>query len=219
MTGTYQCLRSTRDTPEGRCEEEFTTAVCVYAAAMERKLPELRDLARQQLAKLGQHLNLLTVISVIGDRGETSPSALGTFHPGTVGYLEFRIQSFAETATEAEAKDMLDKLKTPTTLSNIMLRNLFLMKLSTKSKVEEKIGRQTDDPSPAKNSVKLAEKAILEAEDAHQRADQEPDRGGREESPEEEPKETIEDSLNSCDLLDTGATDEELSQFKRRRMA
>ncbi|CAG7555294.1 unnamed protein product [Fusarium equiseti] len=223
MTGTYQCLRSTSDALKGRCEEEFRTAVCVYVAAMERKLPGLRDLARQQVAKLGQQLDLLTVISVIEDCGSTSQFAPGTFHPGTVGYLQFRIQSFAKNATATEAKDMLDKLETPQTLSKILLKSLILMKLPTQSKPEDKIDQETDNVSAEKDSVQLAEEAILETENVYQRAKEQAERETREagerERAEEQRQKMMRDNQEMRELEDMKVRDGKLSHSKRRRLA
>jgi len=173
MTGTYQCLRARHPEEEWRCAKEFRTAICVYVATLEKKLPELRYLARQQIAKLGERISLLTVITTIEEIRLAPKSLSGTFHDGISGYLQFKIQSFVQNATEAEGKDMLAKLETPRTLSNILLKNMVLMKLTTKPKKEEKTGQKMGNAPAAKTSVQLAEEAIQEAEVAHQRAHEE----------------------------------------------
>lgn len=176
MTGTYQCLRSRDPQEEWRRAKEFRAAICVYIAAVDKKLPGLRDLARQQIAKLGEQISLLTVIKIIEGYKPVSESIFGTFYPGTTGYLQFKIQSFARDATEAEAKDMLAQLETPRTLSEFLLKNMILMKLPTQPKAEEKTDQKMDGAPATKNSVQLAEEAILEAEGAHQKAIEQSDR-------------------------------------------
>lgn len=176
LTGTYQSLRLWRVDREWGRAQEFRTAICVYAAAMDKKMPELRDLARQQIAKLGEQINLLSIITVIEGGRPVSNSLFRTFHPGIAEYLRFKVQSFVQNATEVEAKDMLAKLEAPNTIGKILLQNLILMKLPTEPKPEEDTGAKMNDAPPTKNSVQLAEEAILKAEDAHQRAQEESDR-------------------------------------------
>ncbi|KAI1070611.1 hypothetical protein LB507_006808 [Fusarium sp. FIESC RH6] len=169
LTGTYQTLRFWRLDLEWGLAQEFRTAVCVYSAAVEKKLPGLRDLARLQIAKLGEQIDLELIITVIDCGRPVSNSLFGTFNPGITEYLRFKVQSFVQNATETEAKDMLAKLTSPKTLSKILLESLILMKISTEPKAEERTSPKMDDASAAKNNVQLAEMAILDAEDAHQK--------------------------------------------------
>ena len=172
LTGTYQTLRFWRLDLEWGLTQEFRTAICVYAAAVEKKLPGLRDLARLQIAKLGEQIDLESIITVIDGGWPVSNSFFGTFNPGITEYLRFKVQSFVQNANEAEAKDMLAKLKGPgpPTLSRILLESLILMKIPTEPKPEERTGQRMDDASAPKNNVQLAEEAIKDAEDAHQKA-------------------------------------------------
>ncbi|KAJ4007300.1 hypothetical protein NW752_007721 [Fusarium irregulare] len=169
LTGTYQTLRFWRLDLEWGRAQEFRTAICVYAAAVEKKLPGLRDLARLQIAKLGEQIDLELIITVIDFGRPVSNSLFGTLNPGINGYLRFKVQSFVKNVTEAEAKDMLAKLKGPKTLSKTLLESLILMRIPTGPKPEEGTGPKMDDASAAKNNVQLAEMAILQAEDAHQK--------------------------------------------------
>ncbi|RBR25513.1 uncharacterized protein FIESC28_01751 [Fusarium coffeatum] len=191
MTGTYQCLSSTRDALKGR------------------KLPELHDLAQQQVAKLGQQLDLLTVISVIEDC--------------TVGYLQFRIQSFTKDATEIEAKDMLARMETPQTLSKILLKSLILMKLPTEPKPEDETDEKTNNVSTERDSVQLAKEAILGTEDAYKRAQERAERETQEAEEirraKEQRQQIIRDKLELRELEDMKARDGKLSQSKRRRLS
>lgn len=173
LTGTYQSLRLWRLDREWGRAEEFRTAICVYAAAMDKKMPELRDLARLEIVKSGEQINLLSIITVIERGRPVSNTPFGTSHPGITEYLRFKVQSFVRNATEAQAKNMLAKLKTTNTIGEVLLQNLMLMKLSTVPKPEEDTGTKMDDAPATKNSVQLAEEAILEAEDAHQKAKEE----------------------------------------------
>lgn len=53
---------------------------------------------------------------------------------------------------------------------------MILMKLPTQPKAEEKTDQKMDGAPATKNSVQLAEEAILEAEGAHQKAIEQSDR-------------------------------------------
>ncbi|KAJ4127067.1 hypothetical protein NW768_008690 [Fusarium equiseti] len=165
LTGTYQTLRFWRLDMEGGRAQEFRTAICVYATAVDKKLPGLRDLARLQIAKSGEQVNILSIFTVIEDGRPVSKSLFGTFHPGIAEYLRFKAQSFVQRATEAEAKDILAKLETPDTIGKILLQNLMLVKLSTEPKLKEDTDPKMDDAPATKSIVQLAEEAILEAED------------------------------------------------------
>lgn len=180
MTGTYQCLRSRHHEQEWRCAEEFRTAICVYVAALEKNLPGLRDLARQQIAKLGEQISLLTVITAIENVRPGSESRFSIFYDGISGYLQFKLQSFAQNATRVEAGRMLATLGTPRTLSRILLKSMIIMKLATNPKQEEETDQKMDNEPAAKTSVQLAGEAILEAEHASQKAFEERQRRLRE---------------------------------------
>ncbi|RFN45129.1 hypothetical protein FIE12Z_10626 [Fusarium flagelliforme] len=121
-------------------------------------------------------INLLSIITAIERGKPISNTLFGTFYPGIAKYLRFKVQSFVQNATEAEAKGMLAKLKTSNAMGKILLQNLMLMKLSTVPKPEEGTGAKTNDAPATKNSGKLAEEVILEAEDAHQKAQEESNR-------------------------------------------
>ncbi|EEU36439.1 uncharacterized protein NECHADRAFT_100746 [Fusarium vanettenii 77-13-4] len=134
VCGAYQSLRPEGDSLEKRQASEFKTALDVYVAADSLQLPRLRDLARREMARVGDTLSLPSIMSAFEDSDMSSNIPLGV----TV-YLESRILSFAEEATPAVVESMLPELEGPNTLSRILLRSIVRLKSSKLSKQQQEL--------------------------------------------------------------------------------
>ncbi|UPL04233.1 hypothetical protein LCI18_015167 [Fusarium solani-melongenae] len=134
ISGVYQCLRPQGDSLEERRVSEFKTALDVYAAAESLQLPRLRDLARQEITRLGDNLTLPSIISAIEDSGRSLKTL-----PGVVAYVESRILSFSEEATPEGVDEMLAELGRPESLSRTLLKAMVLLKRSELSKKPQKL--------------------------------------------------------------------------------
>ncbi|KAI8717213.1 hypothetical protein NCS52_00796400 [Fusarium sp. LHS14.1] len=134
VCGVYQCLRPEGDTLEKRRTSEFKTALDVYLAADSLHLPRLRDLARREIARVGDTLSLPSIMSAFEDSDMSSNMPLGVN-----AYLESRILSFGEEATPAVIDSMLSELEGPNTLSRILLRSIVRLKSSELLKQQQKL--------------------------------------------------------------------------------
>ncbi|KAL2683250.1 hypothetical protein Neosp_007718 [[Neocosmospora] mangrovei] len=134
VCGVYQCLRPEGDTLEKRRASEFKTALDVYLAADSLQLPRLRDLARREIARVGDTLSLPSIMSAFEDSDMSSNMPLGVTE-----YLESRIFSFGEEATPAVIDSMLSELEGPNTLSRILLRSIVRLKSSELPKQQQKL--------------------------------------------------------------------------------
>lgn len=134
ICGDYQCLRPQGDSLEERRVSEFKTALDVYVAAESLQLPRLRDLARREIARLGDNLSLPSIISAIEDSGRSLKTL-----PGVSAYVESRILSFGEEATPEGVDETLAELERPETLSRTLLKTMVLLKRSELYKNQKKI--------------------------------------------------------------------------------
>ncbi|KAF4469788.1 hypothetical protein FALBO_3313 [Fusarium albosuccineum] len=124
-TETYQCLKPQGATADKKYLSEFTTAIRVYVASEALHLPSLRTLARGEIARVGDRLSLPAVIETM----EVLGPSFGRL-PGIIGYVESRIMSSIVKAPSATAKELLSELVAPTTMSNLLLKSMVLLKLS-----------------------------------------------------------------------------------------
>ncbi|KAJ3545322.1 hypothetical protein NM208_g2560 [Fusarium decemcellulare] len=124
-TGTYQCLKPQGATAGKKYLSEFITAIRVYVASGALHLPSLRTLARGEIARVGDRLSLPAVIETM----EVLGPSFGRL-PGIIGYVESRIMSSIVKAPPATAKKLLSELVAPTTMSNLLLKSMVLLKLS-----------------------------------------------------------------------------------------
>ncbi|KAJ4321513.1 hypothetical protein N0V84_005316 [Fusarium piperis] len=125
VTGAYQCLKPQGDSTPERHVAEFTTTLRVYAASDSLKLTSLRDMARSEITRVGEKLSLPSMMSVM-ERSQENFSQ----YPGISAYIEYRMLAFVESATLEMTGEVLAELRTPNTLSKILLRSMVLMKSS-----------------------------------------------------------------------------------------
>ncbi|CAG1972939.1 unnamed protein product [Fusarium graminearum] len=125
ITGTYQCLKPYQDSDAERNVFEFTTALDVYVAAHSYDLPGLRKLARQEIVKLGNRLDLPTFVDAV----DNAKLAFDNF-PAIGVYAEWRFVSLADPAEHLAFKKMLNCIGAPKTLSMTLLRAILLLKAS-----------------------------------------------------------------------------------------
>jgi hypothetical protein len=104
---------------------EFTTALDVYVAAHSYDLPGLRKLARQEIVKLGNRLDLPTFVDAV----DNAKLAFDNF-PAIGVYAEWRFVSLADPVEHLAFKKMLNCIGTPKTLSMTLLRAILLLKAS-----------------------------------------------------------------------------------------
>ncbi|CAJ0550263.1 Ff.00g101930.m01.CDS01 [Fusarium sp. VM40] len=132
VTNTYQCLKSRAEALETRNVEEFCTATNVYTAAVSLSLNQLRELAREELVRLGDKMELSTLIKVM-DLSISSFEGL----PGITSYIESRLISFYKESPSGTASRLLTDIGIPNTLSKVLLRSIVLMKASERSQAAE----------------------------------------------------------------------------------
>ncbi|KAM0204122.1 hypothetical protein ACHAQI_010059 [Fusarium lateritium] len=128
VTNTYQCLRPRVEVTERKNALEFVTALRVYIAAEKLSLNELRELAREELVRLGDKLELPTLIKVM----EETISSFEVL-PGITAYIESRLLSFSKEGSQATADRLLTDIGVPDTLSKVLFRSIILMKASERS--------------------------------------------------------------------------------------
>jgi hypothetical protein len=132
VTNTYQCLKPRAEAMETRNAEEFFTATRVYKAAGSLSLNQLREFAREELVRLGDKLELSTLIKVM----DLSTSSFKDL-PGITAYIESRLLSFYEENHRATADRLLTDIGFPDTLSKVLFRSIVLMKASERSQAAE----------------------------------------------------------------------------------
>ncbi|KAM0343369.1 hypothetical protein ACHAPU_008547 [Fusarium lateritium] len=158
VTNTYQCLKPTEIFPEKNDATELATAIRVYSTTETISLSRLRNLAREEIVRLGDKLELPTLIKVMED---SIPSFQNL--PGIAAYVESRILSFAENSSRIAANKALENIGVPDTLNNVLLRSIVLMKASEQSLVAEPIiqhvtaDRGTITLRPVLDAIILAE--------------------------------------------------------------
>ncbi|KAI6777220.1 hypothetical protein HG530_001165 [Fusarium avenaceum] len=111
---------------------EFATSLRVYIAAEKLSLNQLRELAREELVRMGDKLELSTLIEVM----EESISSFNVL-PGITAYIESRLLSFSEDRYRFTADRVLAEIGIPDTLSKVLLRSIVLMKASEHSLASE----------------------------------------------------------------------------------
>ncbi|KAJ2994817.1 hypothetical protein NUW58_g1445 [Xylaria curta] len=67
FTGTYECLKPRESSHDERNAAEFATSVRVYAAAQTYELPALENLAKGEMEKLGNRLQVMQILDVLKD--------------------------------------------------------------------------------------------------------------------------------------------------------
>jgi hypothetical protein len=132
VTNTYQCLKPRVEVPEKKNAFEFVTALRVYIAAEELSLNQLRELAREELVRLGDKLELSTLIKVM----EESISSFEVLHCITA-YIEFRLLPFSAESSRATADRVLAEIGISDTLRKVLFRSIVLMKASGRSLAAE----------------------------------------------------------------------------------
>ncbi|SPJ72972.1 uncharacterized protein FTOL_02701 [Fusarium torulosum] len=158
FTNTYQCLKPRVEVPEKKNALEFVTALRVYIATERLSLHQLRELAREELVRLGDKLELSTLIKVM----EESISSFEVL-PGITAYIESRLLSFSEESSRATADRVLTEMGIPDTLSKVLFRSIVLMKASERSLAAEPtiqhvaVGRSGITLLPKVEAIKLAE--------------------------------------------------------------
>ncbi|KAF4996291.1 hypothetical protein FGRMN_4542 [Fusarium graminum] len=132
ITKTYQNLKPTEIFAEKNDAMELATAIRVYGAAESISLGGLRNLAREEIVRLGDKLELSTLVKVMED-------AIPSFQslPGISAYIESRIISFMQNSSGIAADRVLEKTGVPDTLSNVLLRSIALLKASEHSLAAE----------------------------------------------------------------------------------
>ncbi|KAG7402618.1 hypothetical protein Forpe1208_v017089 [Fusarium oxysporum f. sp. rapae] len=136
-TGRYQCLKPQGETILMSYASEFTTALCVYAAAQSFQLPSLRDLARREIIALGDRLSLPSLVDIM----EESSLSLSTL-PGIAAYVESRILAFAENITYPSSEKVLSEIGTPNTLSMVLLKTILLLQTSKVSLRDDSLRKE-----------------------------------------------------------------------------
>lgn len=158
ITNTYQCLRPLEEVAEKKNASEFATSLRVYIAAEKLFLNQLRELAREELVRLGDTLELSTLVEVM----EESISSFEVL-PGITAYMESRLLSFSEERYRFTADRVLAEIGIPDTLSKVLLRSIVLMKASEHSLAAEPIIQQVGAArselvlQPKVEAMKLAE--------------------------------------------------------------
>lgn len=132
VTNTYQCLKPREEAMETRNTWEFFIATRVYKAAGALSLNQLRELAREEMVRLGDKLELSTLIKVL----DLSISSLKDL-PGITTYIESRLLSFYKESPSGTASRLLRDIGIPDTLSKVLLRSIVLMKASERSQAAE----------------------------------------------------------------------------------
>ncbi|KIL88718.1 hypothetical protein FAVG1_07966 [Fusarium avenaceum] len=132
VTNTYQCLKPQAEALETRNAWEFFTATRVYKAAGSLSLNQLRELAREEMVRLGDKLELSTLIKVL----DLSISSLKDL-PGIAAYIESRLLSFYKESPSGTASRLLRDIGIPDTLCKALLRSIVLMKASERSQAAE----------------------------------------------------------------------------------
>jgi hypothetical protein len=158
VTNTYQCLKPRVEVPEKKNALEFVTALRVYIAAERLSLHQLRELAREELVRLGDKLGLSTLIKVM----EETISSFEVL-PGITAYIESRLLSFSEESSRATADRVMTEIGIPDTLCKVLFRSIVLMKASEHSLAAEPtiqhvaVGRSGITLLPKVEAIKLAE--------------------------------------------------------------
>jgi hypothetical protein len=158
VTNTYQCLRPLGQITEKKNASEFATALRVYITAEKLSLNQLQELAREELVRLGDKLELSTLIEVM----EESISSFKVL-PGITAYIESRLLSFSEERYRFTADRVLAEIGIPDTLSKVLFRSIVLMKASEYSLAAEPtiqhVGAVRSDLvlQPKVEAMKLAE--------------------------------------------------------------
>ncbi|KAM0201877.1 hypothetical protein ACHAPI_001933 [Fusarium lateritium] len=168
VTNTYQCLRPRVEVTERKNALEFVTALRVYIAAEKLSLNELRELAREELVRLGDKLELPTLIKVM----EETISSFEVL-PGITAYIESRLLSFSKEGSQATADRLLTDIGVPDTLSKVLFRSIVLMKASERSLAVEPTIQQGAVDRPGIALLSKVEAMKLAEAQAEERATQE----------------------------------------------
>ncbi|KAH7158498.1 hypothetical protein DER46DRAFT_637329 [Fusarium sp. MPI-SDFR-AT-0072] len=164
VTGTYQCLQSQEEEEEGeekKFSAELATAIRVYVAADSLSLPALREMAREEIFRLGEWLSLLTLIKVMEEAALSFDA-----YPGIAAYVESRVLLHSQDKGNhgpEKADETLDALGTPDSLSKVLLRSVLLAKASE--------GRQRKEPNYQVSTLGFAALELRLTEEAMERAE------------------------------------------------
>ncbi|KAL6864651.1 hypothetical protein J3F83DRAFT_766676 [Trichoderma novae-zelandiae] len=119
FTENYQCLRPEGSSLNEKLAAEFVTSIHVYIAAREYKLPLLEELAKAEIAKLGNGLRIPLVFDLV-QKAYPNPNMDDTW---LRQYLKSRLSIFFTDPEELLEWDPIAEQK-PTTISDMLLKNL-----------------------------------------------------------------------------------------------
>lgn len=155
-TGVYSCLEAQGGLISEEKSSEFATALRVCAAAESLELPTLRTLATIEAKRLGEALDVLSILRLTHD--------LNSVPAEITSYIAFRVKEFCERQTEATATMFLFEVTTPKTVSELLFKSMVELKvqqLSSKAtlrasdmRTEAAVDAQTLDGS-GKTDAKL----------------------------------------------------------------
>ncbi|KAL7930437.1 hypothetical protein V8C35DRAFT_283398 [Trichoderma chlorosporum] len=90
ITGTYQCLKFKCSSPQQEVSAEFSTSVRVYTAAKTYALPDLAELAKAEIEKLGKMLRFPLASDLLRD-AYSDPKSDDMW---VISYLKNRLKAF-----------------------------------------------------------------------------------------------------------------------------
>ncbi|KAF5551085.1 hypothetical protein FNAPI_7512 [Fusarium napiforme] len=163
VTGTYQCLQHKKEEEKDEKDfsAEFATAIRVYVAADNLPLPALREMAKEEILRIGNWLSIPALIKVMEEAAVPFKA-----YPGIAAFVESRLLSFSQTAAMDGGEDHVDEtllaLGAPDTLSQVVLRSVLLPKASRGLQMESPTYKYSwDNPEielrPTKQAMEWAE--------------------------------------------------------------
>ncbi|KAI1319734.1 hypothetical protein F5Y16DRAFT_94671 [Xylariaceae sp. FL0255] len=121
LTKTYQCLRPKGSSLQEQLVTEFTMSVRIYAIARANQLASLEELARLEMARLGDRLPTPLAFRLV-QNAYPDPNTDDTWFNN---YLKMRLRSFVDKPAVSLESDFWDAKRKTMPVSDVLFQNLY----------------------------------------------------------------------------------------------
>ncbi|KAI1109572.1 hypothetical protein F5Y14DRAFT_23933 [Nemania sp. NC0429] len=167
FTGAYECLKPKGSSPYEKNAAEFATSVRAYTIARQYELPDLEGLARAEIEKLGNRLEVMKILDVLRD---TLPNP-GADDTWIQKYLETLVRSFIN-SPPASLRSPSGSPDGTLPLANALLRVF-----------ADLWHEKTHSPSPSRSDLDLSASQVHRSEPVAGQAETGPANGSSEQNP------------------------------------
>ncbi|KID93324.1 hypothetical protein MAJ_10713, partial [Metarhizium majus ARSEF 297] len=174
ITGEYSCLKPKGESMDERHASEFTTALHVSGVAESYGLSGLRDLAMNEMQKLGDKLTMFSLIRIM-EEARPTPVRI----PEVAAYIRSRMQDFCNIPTIEAGEEVLSVSGTPQTIGELVLKSvveIHLQELSVEKQAPQGVNGEGTSPATKIGESMLIEKQEPEPEPFDGREQEQPPR-------------------------------------------